>query len=34
MSGMFREFVVHPKGGTLPAAASAPAMGGGHAHQH
>jgi FtsP/CotA-like multicopper oxidase with cupredoxin domain len=32
MTGMFREFVVHPKGGTLPAASSAPMTGGGHAH--
>jgi FtsP/CotA-like multicopper oxidase with cupredoxin domain len=32
MTGMFREFVVHPKGDTLPAASSAPMTGGGHAH--
>jgi len=32
MTGMFREFVVHPKGEVLPAASSAPTMGGGHAH--
>jgi FtsP/CotA-like multicopper oxidase with cupredoxin domain len=32
MTGMFREFVVHPKGEALPAASSTPAMGGGHAH--
>ena len=31
MAGMFREFVVHPKGGSLPAATPAPS-GGGHAH--
>jgi L-ascorbate oxidase len=31
-TGMFREFVVHAKGTPLPAATSAPAMGGGHAH--
>ncbi|HTG19465.1 MAG TPA: copper resistance system multicopper oxidase [Reyranella sp.] len=32
MTGMFREFVVHPKGEALPAASSAPMTGGGHAH--
>jgi CopA family copper-resistance protein len=32
MTGMFREFVVHPRGEALPAASSAPATGGGHAH--
>jgi CopA family copper-resistance protein len=32
MTGMFREFVVHPKGETLPTASSAPMTGGGHAH--
>ena len=32
MAGMFREFVVHPKGDALPAASSPPAVGGGHAH--
>ena len=32
MTGMFREFVVHPKGDALPAASSAPMTGGGHAH--
>jgi FtsP/CotA-like multicopper oxidase with cupredoxin domain len=32
MTGMFREFVVHPKGEALPAASSAPMAGGGHAH--
>jgi CopA family copper-resistance protein len=32
MTGMFREFVVHPKGEPLPAASSAPMTGGGHAH--
>jgi CopA family copper-resistance protein len=32
MAGMFREFVVHPKGQALPAASSAPMTGGGHAH--
>jgi hypothetical protein len=31
LTGMFREFVVHPRGAPLPAA-SAPATGGGHAH--
>ena len=31
-TGMFREFVVHPRGTPLPAATSTPAMGGGHAH--
>ena len=30
-TGMFREFVVHPKGTLLPAT-SAPKTGGGHAH--
>ena len=30
-TGMFREFVVHPKGTALPAT-SAPKTGGGHAH--
>ena len=34
-TGMFREFVVHPKGTALPATPSAPmTMGGGRAHQH
>ncbi|MEA2814640.1 MAG: hypothetical protein QOI93_2337 [Rhodospirillaceae bacterium] len=32
MTGMFREFVVHPKGDALPAASSVPMTGGGHAH--
>jgi FtsP/CotA-like multicopper oxidase with cupredoxin domain len=32
MTGMFREFVVRPKGDALPAASSAPMTGGGHAH--
>jgi hypothetical protein len=32
MTGMFREFVVHPKGAALPAASPAPMTGGGHAH--
>jgi CopA family copper-resistance protein len=32
MTGMFREFVVHRKGETLPAASSAPMTRGGHAH--
>ena len=32
MTGMFREFVVHPKGEALPAASSPPATGTGHAH--
>lgn len=32
MTGMFREFVVHPKGEALPAASSAPMPGAGHAH--
>ena len=32
MTGMFREFVVHPKGVALPAASSTPAKGGAHAH--
>jgi FtsP/CotA-like multicopper oxidase with cupredoxin domain len=32
MTGMFREFVVHPKGEALPTASSAPMAGGGHAH--
>jgi FtsP/CotA-like multicopper oxidase with cupredoxin domain len=32
MTGMFREFVVHPKGDSLPAASSTPMTGGGHAH--
>lgn len=32
LTGMFREFVVSPKGTPLPAASSAPAMGGEHAH--
>jgi L-ascorbate oxidase len=31
MTGMFREFVVHPRGTPLPAASSTPAAGGGHA---
>lgn len=31
-TGMFREFVVHPKGAALPTATSTPATGGGHAH--
>jgi L-ascorbate oxidase len=31
-TGMFREFVVHPKGAALPAASSTPTTGGGHAH--
>jgi CopA family copper-resistance protein len=31
-TGMFREFVVHPRGTPLPAATSTPATGGGHAH--
>jgi CopA family copper-resistance protein len=32
MTGMFREFVVHPRGGALPPASPAPMTGGGHAH--
>jgi FtsP/CotA-like multicopper oxidase with cupredoxin domain len=32
MTGMFREFVVHPKGSAPPAASPAPMTGGGHAH--
>jgi FtsP/CotA-like multicopper oxidase with cupredoxin domain len=32
MTGMFREFVVHPKGEALPAASSTPMTGSGHAH--
>ncbi len=32
MTGMFREFVVHPKGEALPAASSTPTTGSGHAH--
>jgi FtsP/CotA-like multicopper oxidase with cupredoxin domain len=32
MTGMFREFVVHPKGAALPVAPPAPMTGGGHAH--
>ena len=31
-AGMFREFVVHPKGDALPAASSTPMTGSGHAH--
>jgi FtsP/CotA-like multicopper oxidase with cupredoxin domain len=32
-AGMFREFVVHPKGHAVPTS-SAPAAGGGHVHKH